>query len=57
MQYVRIRYLHKTTNNIFMPLDFYNELLKVIDEYEDTVIIEYKDKKYEFRKESIERWI
>ena len=57
MMYVRIRYLHKTVTNIAMPLEFYNSLLKVIEEKEDTIVIEYGKKPYEFRRKSIERWI
>lgn len=57
MQYIRIRYLHSTVDNEVLPLDFYNKLFKVIEEKEDTVIVNCNGEYLEFRKQSIERWI
>lgn len=60
MQYVIIKYRAPTVNKEYMPLFLYTEPLPIIEEKENTVIVQYNNSEfytYEFDKKYIERYI
>lgn len=60
MKYVVIKNRAPTINGEFMPLFIYTEPLKVIEEKDNTVVLEYNNNDsyvYEFKKEFIEKSI
>lgn len=60
MQLVIIKYRAPSLNNDHMPLFLYTEPLLVIEEKENTVVVQYNNSEiytYEFDKKYIERYI
>lgn len=60
MQLVLIKYRSPSKNNDYMPLFLYATPLPILEEKENTVVVQYNNSalyRYEFNKKYIERYL